>query len=174
MLILFSCNFHSLPIIDPVLSEKQFFLTKTNTPTLPKIRKINWRKNLLPLIHQILILDNIQNGALILINFFKNNTNGVIQTQEATVVLINLFKQIDKFKIIGVQQFNTARQKLKLSVNDNFESCSKAIGLAKYLNAQYVVYGIVTGNINKPAIELQILSVKTGEIIWFGTNNIKY
>ena len=45
---------------------------------------------------------------------------------------------------------------------------SKAIGIARNVGAQYVLYSNATGNVNTPALQMQLMLVQTGEIIWSG------
>ncbi|MDI5405222.1 hypothetical protein MJM25_29005, partial [Salmonella enterica subsp. enterica serovar Lubbock] len=41
----------------------------------------------------------------------------------------------------------------------------KAIGIARNVGAQYVLYSSASGNVNAPALQMQLMLVQTGEII---------
>lgn len=70
--------------------------------------------------------------------------------------------------LISPQQLGVAKQTLGLSEEDSFGSRSKAIGLARYVGAQYVLYSDVSGDVKSPTIEMQLMQTQTGEIIWSG------
>ncbi|CAK8739011.1 Penicillin-binding protein activator LpoB [Sodalis praecaptivus] len=64
-----------------------------------------------------------------------------MQTGKTTAALTRLIAQGGgKFQVVGADKLNAARQTLGLSADDSLESRSKAVGLARYLNAQYVLY----------------------------------
>ncbi|HFY0385014.1 TPA: penicillin-binding protein activator LpoB, partial [Escherichia coli] len=45
---------------------------------------------------------------------------------------------------------------------------SKAIGIARNVGAHYVLYSSASGNVNAPTLQMQLMLVQTGEIIWSG------
>lgn len=141
-----------------------------SVPTPPKLRSIDWQSSVTPLVQKMLAADGVSAGSVLLINTMKNNTNGSIQTVKATAALHSVLASIggNTFSVIGDNQLNTAKQTLGLSVDDSLESRSKAIGLARYLNAQYVLYSAASGDVKQPDIELQLMTVQTGEIVWTG------
>ena len=59
-------------------------------------------------------------------------------------------------------------EQLGLSPQDSLGTRSKAIGIARNVGAQYVLYSNATGNVNTPALQMQLMLVQTGEIIWSG------
>ncbi|UVK76893.1 MAG: outer membrane lipoprotein - activator of MrcB activity [Sodalis sp. Fle] len=133
----------------------------------PKIKSINWQNSLSPMIKQMMSVNGINNGSVLLINTMKNNTNGNVQTGKATATLTILTDGGNsKFNVVKADKLNTARQTLGLSANNSLESRSKAIWLARYLNAQYMLYSTASGDAKQPELDLQLILVQTGEIIW--------
>lgn len=143
--------------------------TSEPVPMLPKIKTIDWQASLPPLVQQMLAVEGISDGSVLLVNTMKNGTNGSVQTGKATAVLTRLIADAGgKFQVVGANQLNAARLALGLSVDDSLESRSKAVGLARYLNAQYVLYSAAAGDVKHPTLDLQLMLVQTGEIVWSG------
>lgn len=132
----------------------------------PKIITIDWRASLSPLVQQVVAVDNINDGSVLLINTMENSTNGSLQTNKATLALTKLITDAGRFQVVGIDKLNSARQTLGLTVDDSLESRSKAVGLARYLNAQYVLYSTASGDVKQPDLALQLILVQSGEIIW--------
>ena len=61
-----------------------------------------------------------------------------------------------------------AKQQLGLSPQDSLGTRSKAIGIARNVGAHYVLYSSASGNVNAPTLQMQLMLVRTGEIIWSG------
>ncbi|BAE74345.1 Penicillin-binding protein activator LpoB precursor [Sodalis glossinidius str. 'morsitans'] len=143
--------------------------TSEPVPMPPKIKTIDWQASLSPLVQQMLAVEGINDGSVLLVNTMKNTTNGSVQTGKATAALTRLITDAGgKFQVVGANQLNAARQMLGLSADDSLESRSKAVGLARYLNAQYVLYSAAAGDVKQPTLDLQLMLVQTGEIIWSG------
>lgn len=153
------------PAVEPVLQTPA-----TSEPVFmpPKIITIDWQVSLSPLVQQIVAVavDSINDGSVLLINTMENSTNGSLQTSKATLALTKLITDAGRFQVVGIDKLNLARQTLGLSVDDSLESRSKAVGLARYLNAQYVLYSTASGDAKQPDLDLQLILVQTGEIIW--------
>lgn len=179
MLTLVSCTTQSLeplhqakiepissPVTVPVLPS---ITTSEPVPMPPKIKVIDWQASLLPIVQQMLTIDGINDGSILLVNTLKNATNGNVPTSKATAALTHLIVNGGgKFQVVSASKLNTARQTLWLSADDSLESRSKAMGLARYLNAQYVLYSTASGDVKEPTLDLQLMLVQTGEIIWSG------
>lgn len=143
--------------------------TSEPVPMPPKIKSIDWQASLSPMVQQMLAVDGINDGSVLLVNTMKNATNGSVQTCKATAALTRLIADAGgKFQVVGADKLNAARQTLGLSADDSLEWRSKAVGLARYLNAQYVLYSAASGDVKQPTIDLQLMLVQTGEIIWSG------
>jgi len=140
----------------------------TPIPMPPKIHTLNWQANVAPLVQQMLGVQGIAPGSVLLINSVKNNTNGSVQTDKATAALYSALASNQRFTLIGQDKLVSAKQALGLSVDDSLESRSKAVGLARYVNAQYVLYSDASGDAKQPELELQLMLVQSGEIVWSG------
>ncbi|MGL9769785.1 MAG: penicillin-binding protein activator LpoB [Sodalis sp. (in: enterobacteria)] len=145
--------------------------TSEPMPIPPKIKTIDWQSSLSSLVQKMLAVEGINDGNVLLVNTMKNATNGNLQTSKATETLTNLILAGGgKFQVIDAKQLNAARQNLGLFSYDSLESRSKAVWLARYLNAKYVLYSVATGDVQQPGLDLQLMLVKTGEIIWSGNS----
>lgn len=167
MLVLVGCTTRYPVPLPLVVPEQPLPVAGELVPMLPKIKVIDWQASLSPMVKQMLAVNSIDYGSVLLVNTLKNATNGSVQTGKATEALTRLVaNNSSKFKLIRADKLNAARQTLGLSVDDSFESCSKAVGLARYLNAQYVLYSIASGDVKKTKLDLQLMLVQTGEIVW--------
>jgi hypothetical protein len=141
-------------------------------PTPPKIKTIDWQGAFAPLMQQMIATQGVNPGSTLLINRLKNNTNGNVQTGNATDALYAALASNGKFTLIPQAQMSAARQTLGLSADDSLETRGKAIGLARYVNAQYVLYSDASGDARSPTLEMQLILVQSGEIIWSGKGQI--
>ncbi|MCK8290086.1 penicillin-binding protein activator LpoB [Erwinia amylovora] len=143
-----------------------------NVPPPPKMQPLNWSATVSPLVGQMLKADGINAGNVLLVDNFKNSTNGSLQSAKATAALLNSLENNGQFSLVTPQQLAAARQTLGLSADDSLVSRSKAIGLARYVGAQYVLYSNAEGDIKSPSLQLQLMLVQTGEIIWSGSGAV--
>ena len=112
-------------------------------------------------------------GSVLLVDSVNNRTNGSINTGEATEVVRNALANNGKFTLITAQQLAVAKQQLGLSPQDSLGTRSKAMGIARNVGAQYVLYSNATGNANAPSLQMQLMLVQTGEIIWSGKGAVQ-
>ncbi|CND31619.1 penicillin-binding protein activator LpoB [Yersinia enterocolitica] len=144
-----------------------------NVPPPPKMEQsIDWAASVEPLVAQMVNSNDVANGSILLLDSVKNNTNGRLQTAKATSALHQVLSSNKKFVLISPQQLAVAKQTLGLSEEDSLGSLSKAIGLARYVSAQYVLYSDVSGDVKSPTIEMQLMQAQTGEIIWSGNGPV--
>ncbi|ADZ42963.1 TPA: penicillin-binding protein activator LpoB [Yersinia enterocolitica] len=144
-----------------------------NVPPPPKMEQsIDWAASVEPLVAQMVNSNDVANGSILLLDSVKNNTNGRLQTAKATSALHQVLSSNKKFVLISPQQLAVAKQTLGLSEEDSLGSRSKAIGLARYVSAQYVLYSDVSGDVKSPTIEMQLMQAQTGEIIWSGNGPV--
>ncbi|AXW87671.1 penicillin-binding protein activator LpoB [Lonsdalea britannica] len=142
-------------------------------PSPPKLQSpLDWQASVSPLVDQMLKADGVTKGSLLLLDNVKNSTNGSLQTGKATSALYNALGSNPVFTLVSRQQLGVARQTLGLSSEDSLGSRSKAIGLARYVGAQYVLYSDASGDAKSPELELQLMLVQTGEIVWSGSGAI--
>lgn len=139
------------------------------------IDEINWKVILSEILREPLFLNEITPGSVVLINMIRNNTNGPLQVVKITNILIELFiNNIKQFNIISIEQLYHAYRELQISSEEILNSYAFSIDIAHYLNADYIIYSIVSGDLENPHIELQLILSKTGEIIRSINRSISY
>lgn len=134
----------------------------------PRVRHYDWNGAAQPLVAKMLKADGVTAGSVLLVDSVNNRTNGSLNTAEATDVLANALKGNTTFTLVSPQQLAVAKQQLGLSPQDSLGSRNKAMGLARTVGAQYVLYSNATGNVNSPVLSMQLMMVQTGEILWSG------
>lgn len=137
-------------------------------PQPPKLKTINWNASVQPLVGNMVQSSGVNPGSVLLVDRIKNSTNGALQTDKATDAIQNALANNGKFTLITPDQLAQAKQTLGLSPDDSLNSRSKAIGLARNVNAQYVLYSNAQGDVKAPTLQMQLMLVQTGEIIWSG------
>lgn len=137
-------------------------------PQPPKLVTINWDASVQPLVAQMLQATSAEPGSVLLVDRIKNSTNGSLQSEKATAAIQNALNNNGKFTLVSADQLAQAKQALGLSPDDSLNSRSKAIGLARNVNAQYVLYSNARGDVKAPTLQMQLMLVQTGEIIWSG------
>lgn len=159
----------TIPLHYPLIKSSSMQEPNNNSSALmlPNIKVIDWRSIMLPIVSQLINDIDISNDSILLVNIIQNNTNGDLQTWVATSELINLISSFEPpFKVIDLDKLNIARQTIGLSSDDSLESRNKALWIARHLNAKYVLYSIASGYVKYPKIDMQLMLVKSGEIIW--------
>ncbi|MEG3387218.1 penicillin-binding protein activator LpoB, partial [Salmonella enterica] len=139
----------------------------------PKVRHYDWNGAMQPLVSKMLQADGVTAGNVLLVDSVNNRTNGSLNANEATETLRNALANNGKFTLVSVQQLSMAKQQLGLSPQDSLGTRSKAIGIARNVGAQYVLYSSASGNVNAPALQMQLMLVQTGEIIWSGKGAVQ-
>jgi len=138
-------------------------------PQPPKLKTINWDASVQPLVAQMLrSSSSAAPGSVLMVDRIKNSTNGALQSEKATDAIQNALANNGKFTLVTSDQLAQAKQTLGLSPDDSLNSRSKAIGLARTLNAQYVLYSTAQGDVKTPTLQMQLMLVQTGEIVWSG------
>lgn len=145
-----------------------------NVPQPPKMQTLNWPASVSPLVAQMLKADGITAGSVLLVDNVKNSTNGSLQSAKATAALQGALKGNSQFTLVTPQQLAVAKQTLGLSAEDSLVSRSKAVGLARYVGAQYVLYSNAEGDVKSPTLQMQLMLVQTGEIIWSGSGAVQH
>lgn len=139
----------------------------------PRERHYDWNGAVQPMVGKMLQASGANAGSVLLVDSVNNRTNGSINTSEATEVVRNALANNGKFTLITAQQLSLAKQQLGLSPQDSLGTRSKAIGIARNVGAQYVLYSNATGNASAPALQMQLMLVQTGEIIWSGKGAVQ-
>ncbi|WP_348665998.1 penicillin-binding protein activator LpoB [Arsenophonus symbiont of Ornithomya chloropus] len=136
-----------------------------------KEKKINWLQIIMPLTNELAKFSGFQFNKVLLINPIKNNTNLSIPLLQVRNIIIDLINNQNIFKLVPEYVLINTRKILGLSEEDSLITRSKAIGLARYLQADYVLYSVISGNKKNKKIEMQIMNTHTGEIFWSASNN---
>ncbi|XTZ40558.1 penicillin-binding protein activator LpoB [Salmonella enterica] len=139
----------------------------TATPA-PRERHYDWNSAVQPMVGKMLQASGAGAGSVLLVDSVNNRTNGSINTSEATEVLRNALANNGTFTLVTAQQLAIAKQQLGLSPQDSLGTRSKAIGIARNVGAQYVLYSSASGSASAPSLQMQLMLVQTGEIIWSG------
>ena len=135
----------------------------------PKLQSINWNSSVQPLVNSMMNTPGITPGSVLLVDRLKNSTNGSVQSDNAYQAINQAISSNSKFTLVTAAQLNQAKQALGLSPQDSLNSRSKAIGLARNLNAQYVLYSTARGDAKSPKLQMQLMLVQSGEIVWSGS-----
>lgn len=138
----------------------------------PRVRHYDWNGAVQPMAGKMLQASGVNAGSILLVDSVNNRTNGSLNAAEATTALRNALTGNGKFTLVSAQQLAVAKQQLGLSPQDSLGSRSKAMGIARTVGAQYVLYSNATGNVNAPVLKMQLMLVQTGEIIWSGSGAV--
>ena len=141
---------------------------ETPAQPTPRVRHYDWNGAAQPLVGKMLQTGGVTAGSILLVDSVNNRTNGSLNAGEATTALRNALAGNGKFTLVSAQQLAVAQQQLGLSPQDSLGSRSKAMGIARNVGAQYVLYSNATGNVNAPTLQMQLMLVQTGEIVWSG------
>lgn len=133
-----------------------------------RVRHYDWNGAAQPLVGKMLQTGGVTAGSILLVDSVNNRTNGSLNAGEATTALRNALAGNGTFTLVSAQQLAVAKQQLGLSPQDSLGSRSKAMGIARTVGAQYVLYSNATGNVNAPTLQMQLMLVQTGEIVWSG------
>ena len=139
----------------------------------PRVRHYDWNAAVQPMVGQMLQAGGVNAGSILLVDSVNNRTNGTLNAADATAALRNALSGNGKFTLVSAQQLGVAKQQLGLSPQDSLGSRSKAMGIARTVGAQYVLYSNATGNVNSPELKMQLMLVQTGEIIWSGKGAVQ-
>ncbi len=142
-------------------------------PAEPKVRTYDWSGAMQPMVGKMLQAQGVNAGSVLLVDSVNNRTNGSLQTSAATEALRGALANNNKFTLVSAQQLATAKQQLGLSPQDSLGSRSKAIGIARNVGAQYVLYSNASGSVSSPTLQMQLMLVQTGEIIWSGKGAVQ-
>lgn len=139
----------------------------------PRERHYDWNSAIQPMVGKMLQASGAGAGSVLLVDSVNNRTNGSVNTSEATEALRNALANNGKFTLVTPQQLGVAKQQLGLSPQDSLGTRSKAIGIARNVGAQYVLYSSANGSATAPGLQMQLMLVQTGEIIWSGKGAVQ-
>ncbi len=142
-------------------------------PTPPKQQTTDWSASISPLVGQMASAEGVESGKVLLVDSVKNNTNGTLPVQVVTSTMTKAVENTNRFKVVPQGVVSAARKTLGLSQEDSLVTRSKAIGLGRYVQADYVIYSVISGSNKDRNIEMQLMEVQNGEIVWTGKHNIE-
>ena len=140
---------------------------------VPRERHYDWNNAIAPMVGKMLQSSGATAGSVLLVDSVNNRTNGTLNTNDATDALRNALANNGKFTLVTAQQLGVAKQQLGLSPQDSLGTRSKAIGIARNVGAQYVLYSSANGSATAPGLQMQLMLVQTGEIIWSGKGAVQ-
>lgn len=153
------------PVVVPPPTDK--------VPTPPKQQTTDWSASINPLVGQMASAEGVESGKVLLVDSVKNNTNGSLPVQVITGNMTTAVENTNRFKVVPPSVVSAARKTLGLSQDDSLVTRSKAIGLGRYVQADYVIYSVISGSNKDRNIEMQLMEVQSGEIIWTGKHGIE-
>lgn len=126
----------------------------------------NWKLIILQILQDAFFFNNIESNSVLLVNMIKNDTCSNIQTNKITDLLIKcILENTKKYQVIRMEQLYCTYRKLGIFPEHHINSYNFSINIANYLQADYVLYGVLYGDSVHPILELQLILVKTGEIL---------
>ena len=138
--------------------------------TPPQIVKTtDWNTILSPFVNKILqSSSSIGGNNLLLISDIQNRSGDYLAINQVDDALHQLMNKQNLFAVADRQSIIQAKQALGISVDDKLVSRSKMIGLAKSMNAGYVLFTTLnkapSENVDAD-LSMELLSTQTGEIL---------
>ncbi|OCF92233.1 hypothetical protein A9G17_03390 [Gilliamella sp. wkB7] len=133
-------------------------------------KKTDWNTILSPFTNKLINDSSSLNdeNKVLLISDIQNRSGDYLINNQIDEALHQLMNKQNKFTIASRQSINQAKQALGISPDDKLVSRGKMIGLAKSMNAGYVlfttIYKIPTEN-NEANLSMELISTQTGEIL---------
>lgn len=133
------------------------------------VKSTDWNSILSPFVHKILqSSSSIDGNKVLLISDIQNRSGDYLAKNQIDETLHSLMNKQNLFVIADKQSIIQAKQALGISADDKLVSRSKMIGLAKSINAGYVLFTTInklpTDN-NDANLSMELLSTQTGEIL---------
>ncbi len=133
-------------------------------------KKTDWNTILSPFTNKLINDSSSLNdeNKVLLISDIQNRSGDYLINNQIDEALHQLMNKQNKFTIASRQSINQTKQALGISPDDKLVSRGKMIGLAKSMNAGYVlfttIYKIPTEN-NEANLSMELISTQTGEIL---------
>ncbi|NUF48546.1 hypothetical protein [Gilliamella sp. ESL0250] len=133
------------------------------------IKQTDWNTILSPFVNKILHVSLSNNdNKIILISDIQNRSGDYLVTNQIDDALHQLMNKQNMFTVVNKQSTNQAKQALGISADDKFVSRGKMIGLAKSINARYVLFTTIykaPTDSNDANLSVELLSTQNGEIL---------
>ncbi|MBI0030840.1 hypothetical protein H3S75_06300 [Gilliamella sp. B14384G15] len=133
-------------------------------------KKTDWNTILSPFTNKLINDSSSLNdeNKVLLISDIQNRSGDYLINNQIDEALHQLMNKQNKFTVASRQSINQTKQALGISPDDKLVSRGKMIGLAKSMNAGYVlfttIYKIPTEN-NEANLSMELISTQTGEIL---------
>ncbi|OCL19140.1 hypothetical protein [Gilliamella sp. wkB171] len=133
------------------------------------VKSTDWNIILSPFVQKILkSSSSIDGNKVLLISDIQNRSGDYLAKNQIDETLHSLMNKQNLFVIADKQSIIQAKQALGISADDKLVSRSKMIGLAKSINAGFVLFTTInklpTDN-NDANLSMELLSTQTGEIL---------
>lgn len=135
------------------------------------VKKTDWRSILSPFIIKILQSSSIPEGnRVLLISDIQNRTGDFVANNQIDEALHQLMSKQQIFSVANKQSINQAKQAIGIASDDTLVSRGKMIGLAKSMNAQYVLFTTLyqlpnDDNGTDANLSMELLYTQNGEIL---------
>lgn len=137
--------------------------------------QVDWNAVVAPLIKQLLLVPLPIASNTLLVSDVKNNTGEYIPYQKINQAIIQELTSQGRYKLIDKTTVNLGKQALGLPYDDTLVSRSKMIALGRYLGSDFVLFSSTNSLSPSPdvavGVSMELLSTKTGEIIWRSTDD---
>lgn len=155
--------------INPPVEDSQVNNTDVIETPPSIVKSTDWNSILSPFVHKILqSSSSIDGNKVLLISDIQNRSGDYLAKNQIDETLHSLMNKQNLFVIADKQSIIQAKQALGISADDKLVSRSKMIGLAKSINAGYVLFTTInklpTDN-NDANLSMELLSTQTGEIL---------
>ncbi|MWP62880.1 hypothetical protein [Gilliamella sp. Pas-s25] len=133
------------------------------------VKQTDWNTILSPFVNRILHVSLSNNdNKIILISDIQNRSGDYLVTNQIDDALHQLMNKQNVFTVVNRQSTSQAKQALGISADDKFVSRGKMIGLAKSINAGYVLFTTIykaPTDSNDANLSVELLSTQSGEIL---------
>lgn len=107
------------------------------------------------------------------INMLRNESNIFLENKKLTnIIKQQILNKINMLYLINNNQINKSKKALGISEEEKFVNTSTAILLARNNHAAYYLDSSITKSDQKLLLNIQLILVKTGEIIFRRTREI--
>ncbi|MWN06559.1 penicillin-binding protein activator LpoB [Gilliamella sp. Pas-s95] len=133
------------------------------------VRQTDWQSILSPFIRKLVSSSSLNSdNRLILISDIQNRSGDYLASNKINEALYQLMRQQNTFTVVDQQAVSQAKQTLGILADDKLVSRSKMIGLAKSINANYVLFTTVyrvPSESSDADLAMELLSTQSGEIL---------
>ncbi|OCG43456.1 hypothetical protein A9G28_03940 [Gilliamella sp. Fer1-1] len=133
------------------------------------VKQTDWHLILSPFINKLANTSLASSdNKLILISDIQNRSGDYLASNQIDEALHQLMHKQNTFTVVNKQVINQAKQTLGISADDKLVSRGKMIGLAKSINANYVLFTTiykVPDESHGADLAMELISTQSGEIL---------